>query len=122
MMDDESRDDGAVEVDAAMPVPGSDAVEMVASRVITVDTSSWAFSPNAITVKKGESVTLQFSGKSGTHGVSIPKLNVQSDAFSAGNTVSLELPTDTAGTFEFKCKVPCGEGHKDMKGTILIEE
>lgn len=127
-------------MDSAMPVPGEEDVEEkevmedeststedaggnggIAARVITVSASNWTFTPNAITVKKGESITLRVVGQEGTHGFSVPGLGINQTVV-MGNTVSVAIPTDKPGTYEFRCSVPCGSGHKEMKGTIVITE
>ena len=90
-------------------------------RVITITASNWAFSPSSITVKKGEKVTLKLVGESGIHGLAIPGLGI-SQRIEVGQTVSITLPTDTAGSQSFFCNIPCGSGHKSMMGTITITE
>ena len=89
-------------------------------RVITVNVDRWSFTPAAITAKKGESVEVDIVGGTGTHGFTIPGLGI-SQTVNAGETVTVNLPTDTEGTFEFFCSIPCGAGHKDMRGTVTIE-
>ena len=92
-----------------------------AARTVTLTASNFAFTPNVITVKKGEKVNLNLVSESGIHGIGIPGLGI-SQRMEVGADVSIALPTDTAGTFDFKCNVPCGSGHREMKGTIVIEE
>ena len=112
-----AADDGA-----AMSVGVNVTVQAGASaRIITVATSNFVFTPNAITVKKGEKITLRLQGKEGMHGFGIPDLGINTSV-AEGKTVDVELPTDQTGTFSFRCTVPCGPGHKEMTGTITITE
>ena len=104
--------------DAMMAPKEKDASGM---RTVHMDASSWAFTPNSITLKRGEKVTLELTGVSGDHGIGIPDLGIN-QKFSAGETVSVAIPTDKTGSFNFRCNVPCGQGHRDMTGTIVIEE
>jgi cytochrome c oxidase subunit 2 len=90
-------------------------------RTVHMDANNWAFTPSTITIKKGEKVTLELTGVSGDHGISIPDLGIN-QKFSAGETVSVSIPTDKTGIFNFRCNVPCGQGHRDMTGTIIIED
>ena len=99
------------------PVPAPAAVQ---GRVIPVTAELWKFTPNIITAKKDEVVTLQVTGISGTHGFSVPGLNINETIF-MGKTVNISLPTGTAGTFDFACSIQCGPGHNEMKGQIVIE-
>lgn len=90
------------------------------ARVITMHVSSWQFSPNVLTLKKGEKVVIHLIGDSGMHSFSSQQLGINVP-ISAGETQDVTIPTDSAGTFSFRCGVPCGEGHHDMTGQIIIE-
>ena len=89
-------------------------------RVIPVQVKNFAFVPNVITVKKGEKVQLQLTGIDGHHGFAIPDLNINVRV-DAGQTVTVDLPTDKAGSFDAFCSVPCGPGHMNMKATVVIQ-
>lgn len=88
-------------------------------RVIDIDAKNWAFTPNAITVAQGEEVMLRVTSSEGNHGFAVADLDIDVSV-PEGETVEIILPTDTAGTFSFQCSIPCGEGHKDMTGTIEV--
>ncbi len=92
------------------------------NRIIKVSLSNWKFSPNDIQVKKGEKVTLELKDVEGTHGIAIPGLGVSTGKMEPGQTLDIEIPTDTIGKYKFFCNVPCGEGHADMKGAITVTE
>ncbi len=88
-------------------------------RIIRVNVSDWQFNPTTITAKKGEKVKLELIGDSGIHGFAIPGLSMNVRV-AAGETVQIDLPTDTVGSFEARCSIPCGPGHRDMKATVVI--
>jgi|GEM_PF-678952 len=127
--DSSSSEDDGVELEAssasraAVTPPASSTATTPSStvRTIQINVENWAFNPTTITAKKGEKVQLQLVGDSGIHGFAVPGLgkNVRVEA---GKTVTITLPTDTAGSFEARCSIPCGSGHKDMTATILITE
>lgn len=71
-------------------------------------------------MKQGEVVTLRVTGASGTHGLAIPGLKIN-EVIIQGQTIQVNLPTDTPGTYEFFCSIQCGSGHNDMKGQVIIE-
>ncbi len=100
----------------------SSAVVSAASdaRVIRVEATDWTFTPSTITAKVGEKVKLELVGVSGDHGIGVPALNLDVK-FKAGETVTVDLPTDKAGVYPFRCNVMCGDGHFDMLGSIVIE-
>lgn len=99
--------------------PGQQQTAAVA-RVIPVTSENWKFTPNVITTKKGEKVQLQVTGISGTHGFAIPDLGINVPV-APGQTVTIDLPTDSVGSHAFFCSIPCGPGHFDMTGQIVIE-
>lgn len=91
-----------------------------AERTIKMTAELWKFTPNVVTVKKGENVTLEITGVSGTHGLSVPGLGIN-ETIIQGNTMSVNIPTDKVGAFDFNCSVQCGSGHNDMTGQIIVE-
>ena len=90
------------------------------ARVVRVEVANWAFTPSLVTPKVGEQVKVEFVGVSGNHGIGVPDLGIDVK-LDEGQTAVVDLPTDKAGTFPFRCNVMCGEGHREMKGTIVIE-
>jgi cytochrome c oxidase subunit 2 len=93
--------------------------QAAAPRVITINVTTWSFSPSTINVRKGEKIQLKLVGGDGIHSFTSPGLglNVRVEP---GKTVVVDLTTDTAGVFEAHCAIPCGAGHKDMKATIVV--
>lgn len=92
-----------------------------AARTISVSVDNWAFTPAAITVKKGENIMVKLTDVAGTHSFAVPGLGIN-QALTPGQVTSVSIPTDKPGTYEFRCMIPCGEGHKEMRGTLVIEE
>ncbi len=88
--------------------------------VVAMTVENFKFSPNVIRVKKGDKLTIRLTDTAGVHGIGIRDLNI-SVGIAMGETKDIEIPTDTAGTFAFRCNVPCGPGHMDMTGQIIIE-
>lgn len=94
---------------------------MMDSRVIEIEASDWSFTPDTITAKKGERVTLKITSVTGDHGFGVKELDINAKV-DEGQTVTIDLPTSTPGTYTVYCSVPCGPGHKDMLATIVITE
>jgi heme/copper-type cytochrome/quinol oxidase subunit 2 len=89
------------------------------ARVIDVAVESFKFMPNVIAIKKGEKVVIHLKGLSGSHGFMVADLGINVP-IAADETKDVTIPTDKAETFSFRCSVPCGPGHRDMRGTITI--
>ncbi|MBI2524047.1 cupredoxin domain-containing protein, partial [Candidatus Peregrinibacteria bacterium] len=92
---------------SASPTPAPVTEPSPQGRVISVTAELWKFTPSVIQVKQSEDVILEITGISGTHGFSVPDLGINATIIQ-GQTVSVTLPTDRPGTFDFRCSVPCG--------------
>jgi len=77
------------------------------------------FTPNTITVNKGDKVKLTLYNEDGTHGIAIREFGISLKP-GPGQEASAEFTADQAGQFTFFCNVFCGEGHKSMKGTLIV--
>lgn len=106
--------------------PSNEANEYAASssvvdaRIITMSVTNFQFAPNVIMLKKGEKVVVRLTDGEGIHSFLSQDLAIN-QKMHPGETVDIVIPTDTAGTFSFRCGVPCGPGHRDMTGTIVVQ-
>ena len=82
---------------------------------------SWEFDPSTITVNKGDTVRLSVESIDVRHGIAIPEFRIN-EVLEPGSKVEIEFVADKAGTFDFSCSVPCGSGHRQMKGTLVVNE
>ena len=94
--------------------------DTIDARIIEMTATTWSFTPNTITAKKGEKIVVRLTNDQGVHSFGIKDLGINV-SIQPGETKDVEIPTDTAGTFAFRCMIPCGDGHKEMTGTIVIE-
>ena len=89
-------------------------------REITMTAQNWEFIPSVIRVNEGDIVKLTISTIEGSHGLAIPDFGVNQQ-LNQGETVTVQFTADKKGTFTFFCNVPCGSGHRDMKGQLIVE-
>jgi len=82
---------------------------------------NYEFDPAVITLKKGEKVRLIITATDRDHGIKIDAFDIN-QVLKKGDTEIIEFTADKAGTFEFKCSVYCGKGHRKMKGKLVVEE
>lgn len=85
-----------------------------------IEASEFAFTPDTITVKEGDTVVLHITAKDTDHGISIPEFGV-SETLKPGETVDVEFVADKTGEFTMSCNVFCGSGHSTMTGTLIVE-
>jgi cytochrome c oxidase subunit 2 len=89
--------------------------------VIQVALRKYEFSPGSLRVKKGEHVKLIMSAADHDHGFKLDDFDIN-QKIPKGTTVVVEFIADKAGTFQFRCSSVCGLGHRNMKGTLVVEE
>ena len=92
-----------------------------AERVIQITAKKFEFSPDSITLKKGEPVVFEISSGDRKHGFSLRAFGIRSDVL-PGKVSRIRFTPDKTGKFTFSCDVFCGEGHEEMTGTVVVTE
>ena len=90
-------------------------------RVITITAKRFEFSPNLITLARGETVKLQVKSEDVTHGLFVRPLGIDTEIV-PGRVTELTVTPATAGTYRAICDHFCGAGHGGMKMTIIVRE
>src|SRR5215470_1005692 len=91
------------------------------AQVVKITASKFHFTPDHITLVKGQPVTLQLTSTDRTHGFLIRALKIDTD-IKPGTVTQMTLTPETAGTFKAICDHYCGVGHGGMKMTIVVAE
>ena len=89
-------------------------------RVINITAKRYAFSPNRITLKKGETVTLRLTSEDKVHGFYLKPLKID-EIIEPGKTTDVTVTPQQAGTFTIICDHFCGAGHGNMNMTVVVE-
>ena len=89
-------------------------------RTIEVVAKRFGFEPARIEVTEGEKVRLVVKSGDGVHGVEIKKFKVNKKIPRGGDPVTIEFVASAAGEFPILCSEYCGDGHEDMKGTLVV--
>jgi len=90
-------------------------------RVIEITAKRFAFTPNQITLKKGETVKLRLTTEDVTHGFFMKKLKID-EVIEPGKPMEITLTPDTAGSFTTIWDHFCGVNHGGMNMTITVVE
>jgi cytochrome c oxidase subunit 2 len=90
-------------------------------QVVKITASKFRFTPDHITLLKGQPVTLQLTSSDRTHGFLIRALKIDTD-IKPGTVTQMTVTPETAGTFKAICDHYCGVGHGGMKMTVVVEE
>lgn len=90
-------------------------------KVIEITAKRFAFTPNEITLKKGETVKLRVVSEDVTHGLYLKPLKIDAD-IEPGKTTEIAVTPQTVGKFTAICDHFCGVNHGNMKMSIVVEE
>lgn len=105
---------------ALAALPGSTAVKADDVRVIDITAKRFAFSPDKITLKQGQTVKLRVHSEDVTHGFFLRPLKIDEE-IPAGQTVEVTVTPQVTGSFTTICDHFCGANHGNMNMTIVVE-
>jgi cytochrome c oxidase subunit 2 len=90
------------------------------AKVINITAKRFEFSPNQITLKKGEPVKLLLTTADVTHGFYLKPLKID-EVIEPGKTTEVNVTPQTAGTFLLICDHFCGVNHGAMNMKVIVE-
>ena len=90
-------------------------------QIIEIKAKKYEFSPNEITLKKGQPVILRLTTEDRTHGFLLKPLKIDTDIVSGKATEVAVTPTAT-GNYTVICDHYCGTGHGNMKMKVTVVE
>ncbi len=90
-------------------------------RVIHITAKNFKFSPDSITLKKGEPVVFEISSGDRKHGFSLRGFGIRADV-NPGQSARIRFTPNKTGKFTFSCDVFCGDGHEEMTGRVVVNE
>jgi cytochrome c oxidase subunit 2 len=92
-----------------------------AARTIEVTAGEFKFEPAVIEVAEGERIVLKVRTTDGKkHGLAIKELGVKTALPKTGEVVPIEFTAGAPGTYTIACSVYCGNGHKRMRGQLVV--
>ena len=78
------------------------------------------FDPGTIVVQKGDRVHLVLNNTDEMdHGFAIDAYGISQEVHSQ-STITIDFVADKAGVFTFYCTFPCGPGHPQMIGQLIV--
>jgi cytochrome c oxidase subunit 2 len=93
-------------------------------KVFEVVARRFEFEPATIEVTEGDRVRLVVRSADGPHGVEIKAFKVKKAvprAKPGDAPIIIEFVATSAGEFPILCSEYCGNGHEDMKGTLVVK-
>ncbi len=107
-------------VSASLLLTGTSRVHAEDVPVIDITAKRFAFSPDKITLRKGQTVKLRLHSEDVTHGFFLRPLKLDEE-IPAGQSAEVTVTPLTAGTFTTICDHFCGANHGNMNMTIVVE-
>ncbi len=89
-------------------------------RTVQVESYQFGFEPEFIVVNSGEKIVLELTTRDVKHGFMLYELNINVD-ISPGEAKTVEFTAEEKGVYEFWCSVPCGSGHREMDGLLIVK-
>jgi cytochrome c oxidase subunit 2 len=105
---------------ALAELTGAARVRADSTPVVEITAKRFAFSPEKITLKKGQTVKLRIHSEDVTHGFFLRPLKLDEE-IPAGQTIDVTVTPQEAGTFTTICDHFCGANHGNMNMTIVVE-
>ena len=90
-------------------------------KVIKISAKKFEFTPNEITLKKGEPVILRLVSSDRVHGFMSKPLNIDTD-ISPSKETDVAITPSSVGRYTIICDHYCGAGHGNMKMKITVVE
>lgn len=94
-------------------------------RTVTVRITAerFRFTPDQITIHRGETVEFRLESDDTDHGFSIVGTDIAQIIPKRGRgSITVKFTPDTAGRYAFECSKLCGAGHDFMRGVLVVED
>lgn len=91
------------------------------ARVVRIAAQRFSYTPNRITLKKGQAAVLQFTSIDFVHGFNVPDLHVRAD-LPPGRVTLVPITPQKAGVYDMLCDNFCGAKHEEMNGRIVVRD
>ena len=99
---------------AAQPAPPKEKITRIGAK-------RFDYTPNELTLKKGEAVILEFTSSDVLMGFNLPDFNMRADVI-PDKVTRVRFVPDKTGSFTFLCDVFCGSKHEEMNGRLTVIE
>jgi cytochrome c oxidase subunit 2 len=100
-------------------IPSSVVLAQAAPQRIEINARRSVYTPDEITVKKGQPVILVLKSTDVGHGLRFREFGINLQV-KAGGTAQVEFTPDKTGDFIGHCSVFCGPGHGSMEITLHV--
>ena len=90
------------------------------TKTFTVKGKNFSFTPNTLSVKKGDTVKITFMNEDGFHNFMLDEFSVAAKTIPAGQQDEVAFVANKAGTFEYYCSVGTHR-QQGMVGKLIVQ-
>src|SRR5581483_6421859 len=90
------------------------------TKSFTIHGQDFSFSPNQISVNKGDTVKITFVSDNGSHDLVVDGYNARTNVLTTGKSQTITFLADKAGSFQFYCSVG-NHRQMGMTGTLVVK-
>jgi len=88
----------------------------IVSGTLEMVASNWKFDKEYYAIRAGEPIEVNVNSIEGVHGIEIMRTEYNNIIHDRPTTITITEP----GTYEVRCSIPCGGGHRTMKTKIVV--
>lgn len=88
----------------------------IASGNLELVASNWKFDKEYYAIRAGEAIEVNVNSIEGVHGIEILNTEYNNIVNNKPTSVTITEP----GTYEIRCSVPCGGGHRTMTTKLVV--
>lgn len=96
------------------PIEVSD--DEIASGTLEIVASNWEFDKEYYAIRAGETVELTVNSIDGVHGIEI----FDTEYNNIVNNKPTQITISEPGTYNIRCSIPCGQGHRTMVSKLVV--
>ncbi|GIP17048.1 hypothetical protein J40TS1_26900 [Paenibacillus montaniterrae] len=107
-------DNGKTSNEPETPIQVSE--DEIASGTLEIVASNWKFDKEYYAIRAGEAIELNVNSIEGVHGIEIMNTEYNNIVNDKPTQITITEP----GTYEIRCSVPCGQGHRTMITKLVV--
>ncbi|MAF35360.1 hypothetical protein CMO91_05970 [Candidatus Woesearchaeota archaeon] len=113
-----SSGDQQPEVPEVSPEPQPEGEQVL--KTFEIEAFQFGYEPSTIEVNQGDRVQITAWSRDVPHGLRIREFGLNMELRDK-TPVTAEFVASKKGEYSYRCSIPCGHGHRDMEGTLIVK-
>jgi len=102
------------------PLKSSNTANKTSTHRVNMTARKWAFTPNVITARVGDTIEITVRGLDVRHGFVIDEYDIQKELIPKTDT-TFAFIADKAGVFDYYSNIDSGPGTSTMRGQLIVK-